>query len=230
MMLRSGSGTGALSFTADSATVSPDGSGLPVLRKRSFMSVTPLSRVTFSPALSTRPTALLPLYSTVAKRISAPYLGQLLGPALGFARLDPGLVVGLGLVVGRIDAGDLVTLADADGHELLEPLLLEGIARHLVGQMARHHDGAVVVGHDHVAGIDRHAADTDRRLHLDRMQVRHAGRRRRSRAIDREVELGDHRRVAHRAVAQHARHAAHLEAQRQDVAQGPRARVALGAD
>jgi hypothetical protein len=85
----------------------------------------------------------------------------------------------------------------------------------------RHDDGAVLVGHDHVAGIDRHAADADRRLHLDRMQVGHAGRRGGGGAVDRQVELADHRRVAHRAVAQHARHAAHLEPERQDVAQVP---------
>ena len=102
------------------------------------------------------------------------------------AGLDPGLVERLGLVVGRIGAGDRRALADADGDELLQPLLLEGIARHFVGKMARHDDGAVLVGHDHVAGIDRHAADADRRLHLDGMEVVHAGRRRGSRAIDRE--------------------------------------------
>src|SRR5258708_19100856 len=61
------------------------------------------------------------------------------------AYLDPGLIERLGLVVGRIGAGDRDAPADPDGDGLLQPLLLEGIARHLVGEMARHHDGAVVV-------------------------------------------------------------------------------------
>src|SRR5262245_61240271 len=68
------------------------------------------------------------------------------------AGLDPGLIGRLGLVVGWIGARDRFALANADGDELLQPLLLEGIARHLVGKMARHDDGAVLVGHDHVAG------------------------------------------------------------------------------
>src|SRR6516162_6840202 len=50
------------------------------------------------------------------------------------AGLDPGLVKRLGLVVGRIGAGNRLALADAYGDELLQPLLLEGISRHLVGE------------------------------------------------------------------------------------------------
>src|SRR5690242_12147745 len=54
----------------------------------------------------------------------------------GFAGLDPGLVELLGLVIRRIGAFDGMALADPDRDELLKPLLLERVARDLVGEMA----------------------------------------------------------------------------------------------
>ena len=83
---------------------------------------------------------------------------------------------------------DLTVLASG-GPE--QPLLLERIARHFVSEVPGDDNGTVLVGHDDVARIDRHAADPNRDLHLHGAQVGHAGRRRRGRAVDGKVELAE---------------------------------------
>src|SRR5262249_41524254 len=86
------------------------------------------------------------------------------------ARLPPLRVTRLGLLVRRIEAGQLPPLLHLGEDPALVQFVLGAFVRDEFDQRLRNDDGAVLVNHDHVIGEDRAAAAGDRLLPADEGQ------------------------------------------------------------
>lgn len=119
-------------------------------------------------------------------------------------------------LVRRIRAAQRPALLDALGDERFKLLLLGGVTGDFCCHFARHDDHAVHIGHHDIAGIHRHAAASDRHIHIDRMMLRQIQRRTRAGTPDRQTQFRDRATVAHRAIRHHAGDAALGQTQREN--------------
>ena len=107
----------------------------------------------------------------------------------------------------------------ADPH--LQVLLGRALAGDLLRQLERHRQHPLVVGEGDVAGEELHAGHVDRQVVVHRDQVAPAGGGVEGGGVDRQPDLLDIGRVAHRAVDHRGDRAARLDAGGQDVADDP---------
>src|SRR5580658_9222321 len=87
------------------------------------------------------------------------------------ARLAPGRITRFGLVVRRIEAGQLDALLDLGEDPALVKFVLGAFVRHKLNQGLGNNHGTVVVEHDHVAREDRTTAAGDRLFPSDEGQA-----------------------------------------------------------
>src|SRR5579863_8295677 len=139
---------------------------------------------------------------------------------------QPGLVGSLPLLPDRVQPVDGLPLGDQLGDELLLQLLFRRVARDFHGQVARHHDDTVRIAGDDVSRLHRDAGTGDRGIRFPRHMTSPENRRMDGGEINRDVEVPQRRTVADRAVSDDALGTPDLGAEREDVADGSRGRVA----
>src|SRR5579859_6173392 len=114
------------------------------------------------------------------------------------ARLAPGGVARLGLIVRRIETGQLDALLDLAEHPALVKLVLGALVRDEIHEVLRDDDGAVIVDYDQIARKNGAAAAADRLLpadegqSVDRGRRRHAGTPYRQRAREHAGAVAQH--------------------------------------
>src|ERR1700728_4678489 len=144
------------------------------------------------------------------------------------ARLAPGRVTRFGLVVRRIEAGQLDAPLDLGEDPALVKFVLGAFVRHELNQGLGNDHGTVVIEHDHVAREDRTTAAGDRLFPADEGQAVDRSRRGDARAPYRQL-AGQHAgEVPHDAIGKQRRDITLLHACAQDIAEYYRAGHAHG--
>lgn len=129
-------------------------------------------------------------------------------------------VLGQALAGERVVVGEPSAFVEAAAGELLPVLVQQGVLGERDGVPLRHHDGAVLVGDDQVAGRHQGAADADGYVERGREQLGLRGVvRGDAGAPDGHPERADPGRVPHPSVDHDPRAAAQLEVAHEHVAE-----------
>src|SRR5580765_5659987 len=172
------------------------------------------------------PTAAVLLYAASSAALSMPRYSitpSVRTPSDGPAPPLPFLVLGQGLLIGRIRARQRRAGAHLLEQEGLELFLLEAVCGHRVGHRTRDAHHTLAVAHHDVARHDEHLGAADGHVLVHRHVAHHVGGRGGAERVDGKAELLHRRIVADAPVEDEAGRAAHLQARDEDV---PRVRGA----